>query len=114
MKLSVFSKKPNTLVIALCVLSLSSCSLDRYNAVTEKTHDYRDKDPHIYGEKGKPARQTENTYPDPANGQDRADAIREKMYGKAAVVAAPAPAKTDTTKKDAKAGTMDKKAEAKK
>jgi hypothetical protein len=106
-----YPKQPKTILIALmlvCMGFLASCGVDRYNVTTEKTKDHHEKDDRIYGDgKDQPARQTKLTYPDPADGQARADAIREKFYGKAAEAAPVAKTdttaiKTDTTKKEEK------------
>lgn len=98
-------KKPTTIFMALlfvCMAFTTSCEVDRYNALTDKSKDHRAKDSRVYGDgKGQPARQTKQTYPDPADGQARADAVKEKFYGKSGGNA-PAPAKADTTKADKK------------
>lgn len=96
-----YPKQPKTILLALAIAFigfLTACGTDRYNAITDKTKDQHEKDTRIYGDgKEQPARQTKNTYPDPADGQARADAIREKFYGKSGS-ATPAPAAKDTTK----------------
>ncbi len=79
----------------------ASCSTDPYNAVTEKTHDRQEHSQYVYGDgKGKPARQTQNKYTSTPDDQKRADAIREKMFGKG-ISAEASPAPTDNAK-DAK------------
>ncbi|TAE19371.1 MAG: hypothetical protein EAZ95_02140 [Bacteroidetes bacterium] len=110
-----YPKQPKTIFVALllvCVWFTTACGTERYNAVTEKTKDQREKDTRVYGDgKDQPARQTKVTYPDPADGQARADAIREKFYGKSGG-AAPAPVAKDTTatpKKDTTAKKTDEK-----
>jgi hypothetical protein len=92
-------------LVCLCLTVLfTACGLDKYNAVTEKTKDVRDKSELVYGDgKGKPARQAAQTYADPADAQQRADAIKEKFFGKGdnaeTTTAAPADSvKTDTAK----------------
>lgn len=98
---------------ALCAIcALSACATDNYNiGDTAKTKDANEHSEYVYGDgKGKPARQTKNTYPDPANAQERADKVREKFFG-AAVSAETAPADTTAKKDDKKAD--DKKTEAK-
>ena len=111
-----YPKQPKTFFVTitlLCMWFMTACGVDRYNAVTDKTKDQHEKDERVYGDgKDKPARQTKNTYPDPADGQARADGIREKFYGKTGT-AAPAPAaKPDST--GAKKDTTAKKPEEKK
>ncbi len=98
-----YFQQPKTILITLtliCMCFATSCGVDRYNAVTEKTKDLREKDARIYGDgKDQPARQTKQTYPDPAEGAARTEAIREKFYGKTGETA-PAPVvKVDTTAK---------------
>ena len=85
------------------VFLLSSCVTDSYNVGdTTKTKDVNENNEYVYGDgKGKPARQTKNTYADPADAQQRADKVLEKMFGKAESLETGA-AKTDTTKKDEK------------
>ncbi len=111
-----YPQKAKTLLMTLTFIVIgfmTSCT-DKYNSVTEKTKDARDKDTRIYGDgKDQPARQTKNTYPDPADGQARADAIREKFYGKTGAPA-PTPAAKDTTKAGAGKDTTAKKPEEKK
>jgi hypothetical protein len=96
-----YPKQAKTILLAfvlVCSWFITACGVDRYNALTDKSKDHHEKDTRVYGDgKEKPAKQTANTYPDPADGQTRADAIREKFYGKSAG-AAPAPAVKDTTK----------------
>ncbi len=100
-------------LLGLGIALLSSCVTDPYNAVTEKTHDRNEKSEYVYGEgKGKPARQTKNTYTATPEDAKRAEAIREKMFGKG-VSAETTPVTVDTTKKETKK-TETKKIEAKK
>jgi len=93
-----YPKQPKIVLMALllvCVWLTTACEVDRYNALTEKSKDARAKDERVYGVKGQKPRQMANQYPDPADGQTRADAIRDKFYGKAE--AAPAPVAKDST-----------------
>jgi|GEM_PF-2589457 len=96
-----YPKQSKIMLLALtfvCMWCATACGVDRYNVTTDKSKDYHDKDERIYGDgKDQPARQTKNTYPDPADGQARADAIREKFYGKANTGAPATTLKADTT-----------------
>lgn len=88
---------------ALCAIcALSACATDNYNiGETAKTKDVNEKSEYVYGDgKGKPARQTKNTYPDPADAQARADKVREKFFG--VTVSAETGVAKDSTKKEEK------------
>ncbi len=90
-------------IFALCAIcALSACVTDNYNiGDTAKTKDVNEHSQYVYGEgKGKPARQTKNSYPDPADAQARADKVREKFFG--AVVSAETTLPKDSTKKEEK------------
>lgn len=64
------------------LLFLASCGTDPYNVgETEKQRDRNEGNEYVYGDgKGKPARQTKNTYTDTPEGEKRALALREKMF----------------------------------
>lgn len=97
------------------ICALFACSTDNYNiGDTAKTKDVNEHNEYVYGDgKGKPARQTKNTYPDPAEAQERADKVREKFFG-AAVSAETGVAKDTTKKEEKKAEAKEPKKEAKK
>lgn len=88
-------------VFAFCaVFGLSACATDSYNiGETAKTKDVNEGNTYVYGEKGQPARQTKQQYPDPADAQQRADKIKEKFFGSNV---ASAETGKDTTKKEEK------------
>jgi hypothetical protein len=79
---------------------------------TAKTKDVNAKSEYVYGDgPGKPARQTANTYTDTPEGQKRADALREKMFGNgiSAETTAPAPDSTQKTEQKTEAKAEEKK-----
>lgn len=101
-------KEKSQFLFVIAMLAFTSCGLDKYNAVTEKTEDVRKNDEYVYGDgEGKPARQIKNTYPDTPEGAKRADALRAKMFGSGTtVLQETSPTTTDSTQVVAKKDTL--------
>jgi len=79
------SNRFNTFLQSLCLcafLVFTSCGTDPYNVSDpKKVKDVRENDSDVYGEKKGPAKQLANKYTDTPESKQRAEAIREKLFG---------------------------------
>jgi hypothetical protein len=72
----------STLFVLTIGVGLSSCGINGHN--NAKLSAVNPNDTRIYGDKGQPARQTLNVYPDDADGKasEKTAKIREKLFPK--------------------------------
>jgi len=96
------------LLAVACLVAFNACNLDHYNnSDPKKITDKREGSIYVYGIKGDSARQLRQQYPPNKEADQRAKAIREKLYGGAAT-AQETVAPADTTKKAAPADSTKK------
>jgi hypothetical protein len=96
------------LLAVACLVAFNACNLDQYNnSDQKKLKDKREGSIYVYGVKGDSARQLRQQYPVNKEANERAKAIREKLYGGSTgsnlqdgTVATDTTKKADTTKKE--------------
>ncbi|MGL4631320.1 MAG: hypothetical protein ACRCVT_08955 [Leadbetterella sp.] len=84
--------------ILLLSFAFASCTYQSANSIDQK--DVNENNEYVYGHKDSAAVQLKNTYPAKAELGEKAEKLKEKMYGKAAMVAESAPVAPTTTAAD--------------